>query len=58
MTWEGLQGELHRLRLVRGLLNEAGRNNCFLNVIIQALWHLRCFREALLGLQPQVILSM
>jgi hypothetical protein len=36
----------------RGLTSELGQNNCFLNVIIQSLWHLRCFREALLRLQP------
>ena len=29
----------------------AGEYNCFLNVIIQSLWHLRPFREALLRLQ-------
>ena len=54
VTWEGLQDEYDRLKLVRGLSNEAGRNNCFLNVIIQSLWHLRSFREALLAMQPQV----
>ncbi|KAL2482032.1 Ubiquitin carboxyl-terminal hydrolase-related protein [Forsythia ovata] len=28
-----------------GLKNEVGENNCFLNVIIQSLWHLRRFRD-------------
>ncbi|XAR50103.1 Ubiquitinyl hydrolase 1 [Bertholletia excelsa] len=28
-----------------GLKNEVGEYNCFLNVIIQSLWHLRRFRE-------------
>eukprot|EP01040_Poterioochromonas_malhamensis_P000590 gene590-630_t len=28
----------------RGLTNKAGENNCFLNVTIQALWHLGPFR--------------
>lgn len=32
----------------RGLTSESGQNNCFLNVIIQSLWHLGCFRGALL----------
>ena len=56
--WEGLQDDLSRLKLVRGLSNEVGRNNCFLNVIIQSLWHLRSFRDALLALQPQVGLKL
>uniref|UniRef100_A0A7S1N1E2 USP domain-containing protein n=1 Tax=Eutreptiella gymnastica TaxID=73025 RepID=A0A7S1N1E2_9EUGL len=33
----------------KGLLNEAGANNCFLNVVLQALWHLDQFRQGLLG---------
>lgn len=33
----------------RGLTSESGQNNCFLNVIIQSLWHLDCFRGALLA---------
>ncbi|KAK8587419.1 hypothetical protein V6N13_086406 [Hibiscus sabdariffa] len=32
----------------RGLLNEVGEYNCFLNVIIQSLWHLRQFRDEFL----------
>ncbi|KAA0057919.1 Peptidase C19, ubiquitin carboxyl-terminal hydrolase 2 [Cucumis melo var. makuwa] len=31
-----------------GLKNEIGEYNCFLNVIIQSLWHLRRFREEFL----------
>ncbi|XP_010678606.1 uncharacterized protein LOC104894129 isoform X3 [Beta vulgaris subsp. vulgaris] len=31
-----------------GLRNEIGEYNCFLNVIIQSLWHLRRFREEFL----------
>ncbi|MBA0559512.1 hypothetical protein Golob_016472, partial [Gossypium lobatum] len=31
-----------------GLLNEVGEYNCFLNVIIQSLWHLRRFRDEFL----------
>lgn len=31
-----------------GLQNEVGEYNCFLNVIIQSLWHLRRFREEFL----------
>lgn len=38
----------HRL-CHRGLTSEAGQNNCFLNVIVQSLWHLGCFRTALLA---------
>ncbi|KAM0043851.1 putative tetratricopeptide-like helical domain superfamily, ubiquitin specific protease [Helianthus debilis subsp. tardiflorus] len=32
-----------------GLKNEVGEYNCFLNVIIQSLWHLRRFREEFLS---------
>ncbi|KAI3686481.1 hypothetical protein L1987_80159 [Smallanthus sonchifolius] len=32
-----------------GLKNEVGEYNCFLNVIIQSLWHLRRFQEEFLG---------
>lgn len=35
--------------LGKGLLNEVGEYNCFLNVIIQSLWHLRRFREEFLA---------
>jgi hypothetical protein len=28
----------------KGLENQIGDNNCFLNVVIQALWHLDSFR--------------
>ncbi|KAK3242463.1 hypothetical protein CYMTET_47844 [Cymbomonas tetramitiformis] len=38
--------------LGRGLVNETGENNCFLNVIIQSLWHLPTFRSTLL-LEPE-----
>ncbi|XVF54239.1 hypothetical protein PTKIN_Ptkin05aG0164500 [Pterospermum kingtungense] len=31
-----------------GLQNESGEYNCFLNVIIQSLWHLRRFRDEFL----------
>ncbi len=31
----------------KGLLNGIGENNCFLNVTIQALWHLGPFRAEL-----------
>ncbi|BDA41097.1 probable inactive ubiquitin carboxyl-terminal hydrolase 54 at C-terminar half [Coccomyxa sp. Obi] len=55
VLWEGmgLHEDLKRLRLVRGLSNDSGLNNCFLNVVIQGVWHLRSFREALLDLRPQ-----
>ncbi|KAL4181493.1 hypothetical protein AMTRI_Chr12g237590 [Amborella trichopoda] len=32
-----------------GLQNEVGEYNCFLNVIIQSLWHIRRFRDEFLG---------
>ncbi|XP_044484956.1 uncharacterized protein LOC123210576 isoform X3 [Mangifera indica] len=35
-----------------GLKNEVGEYNCFLNVIIQSLWHLRQFREEFLRRSP------
>ncbi|KAL2935906.1 Inactive ubiquitin carboxyl-terminal hydrolase 54 [Bienertia sinuspersici] len=35
-----------------GLLNEIGEYNCFLNVIIQSLWHLSQFREEFLKRSP------
>lgn len=38
------------LKLERGLTNMQGQHNCFLNVIIQSLWHLPAFRTALLHL--------
>ncbi|CAI5735743.1 unnamed protein product [Hyaloperonospora brassicae] len=28
----------------KGLCNDSGANNCFLNVVIQSLWHVRSFR--------------
>ncbi|KAJ7551918.1 hypothetical protein O6H91_06G034700 [Diphasiastrum complanatum] len=33
----------------KGLQNEVGQYNCFLNVVIQSLWHLKRFREELLA---------
>ena len=39
----------------RGLTSESGQNNCFLNVIIQSLWHLRAFRECMLAFDPAVV---
>ena len=29
----------------KGLVNNRGENNCFLNVVIQSLWHLESFRS-------------
>ncbi len=37
---------------MRGLRNTGGEYNCFLNVIIQSLWHLSSFRAALLAPRP------
>lgn len=35
-----------------GLVNKSGDFNCFLNVIIQSLWHLEDFRRELLRVKP------
>eukprot|EP00884_Botryococcus_braunii_P009363 jgi/Botrbrau1/18428/Bobra.0072s0020.2 len=51
------QDVLASLKLVRGLRNEAGFNNCFLNVVIQSLWCLRSFRHDLLALNPEVFVK-
>ena len=50
LVYEDRQDGLRRLKLVRGLSNMSGQYNCFLNVIIQSLWHLPAFRQALLSL--------
>ncbi|KAI5055394.1 hypothetical protein GOP47_0028915 [Adiantum capillus-veneris] len=34
----------------KGLQNEIGQYNCFLNVVIQSLWHLGRFREEILAI--------
>ncbi|KAH6556463.1 hypothetical protein KP509_1Z176700 [Ceratopteris richardii] len=34
----------------KGLQNEIGQYNCFLNVVIQSLWHLQRFREEILAI--------
>ncbi|VFR01276.1 unnamed protein product [Cuscuta campestris] len=36
-----------------GLKNEVGEYNCFVNVIIQSLWHLRRFRSEFLRSSPE-----
>ena len=54
VVWEGMADDLKRLALVRGLRNDTGLNNCFLNVVIQCLWHLRRFRHEILAMNPQV----
>ncbi|EKX48732.1 hypothetical protein GUITHDRAFT_68514 [Guillardia theta CCMP2712] len=41
-------GEISAKDLGKGLDNPKGEYNCFLNVIIQSLWQLESFREALL----------
>lgn len=48
LVYEDRHDGLRRLKLVRGLSNMFGQYNCFLNVIIQSLWHLPAFRRALL----------
>jgi len=44
--------DLEKLKSVRGLSNSPGVYNCFLNVIIQSLWHLPAFRKSLLSFTP------
>jgi Ubiquitin carboxyl-terminal hydrolase len=36
---------MSEIELNKGLRNRAGENNCFLNVVIQSLWHLESFRK-------------
>ena len=38
-----------------GLRNETGEYNCFLNVIIQCLWHCSDFRAAIMALPPDML---
>ncbi|KAF2316004.1 hypothetical protein GH714_040799 [Hevea brasiliensis] len=46
---ERFQADLKKaVRQSLGLQNDVGEYNCFLNVIIQSLWHLRRFREEFL----------
>lgn len=33
---------------VKGMENPSGFNNCFINVVIQSLWHLGSFRHRFL----------
>ncbi|KXZ54862.1 hypothetical protein GPECTOR_4g934 [Gonium pectorale] len=51
----GTGGKTRPLKLVRGLQNLGGEHNCFLNVTLQSLWHLRCFREAMLALDVESV---
>ena len=52
LTWEGHLPDLLATRLVRGLRNDSGLNNCFLNVVLQCLWHSPAFRGSVLSLTP------
>lgn len=40
---------IDRTRSDKGLINKKGENTCFLNVVVQSLWHLPHFRERLLA---------
>ncbi|KAL8042153.1 hypothetical protein ABFX02_09G032600 [Erythranthe guttata] len=42
-------GDIRKDTYGTGLKNEVGQYNCFLNVIIQSLWHLRRFRDEFLS---------
>ena len=44
--------DVSKLRSIRGLSNSPGVYNCFLNAIVQSLWHLPAFRRALLAVTP------
>ncbi|XP_052181152.1 uncharacterized protein LOC127794247 [Diospyros lotus] len=47
---EAIPGNVDRAGLYgTGLKNEVGEYNCFLNVIIQSLWHVSRFRDEFLG---------
>ena len=37
-----------------GLRNATGEYNCFLNVIIQCLWHCGCFRRRIQSWKPDM----
>ena len=41
---EGVGVDLEKIS-PKGLTNKAGENNCFLNVVIQALWHMKHFHS-------------
>ncbi|PRP86598.1 hypothetical protein PROFUN_05236 [Planoprotostelium fungivorum] len=45
MMWKQ-ENSLMQSVMDKGLTNKSGQNNCFLNVIIQSLWHLRTFRRS------------
>eukprot|EP01025_Chloroclados_australasicus_P029637 TRINITY_DN2962_c0_g1_i2.p1 TRINITY_DN2962_c0_g1~~TRINITY_DN2962_c0_g1_i2.p1 ORF type:complete len:1581 (-),score=229.11 TRINITY_DN2962_c0_g1_i2:2728-7470(-) len=36
----------------KGMVNETGSSNCFLNAIVQSLWHLPSFKEVFLAAKP------
>ena len=38
-----------------GLQNETGDYNCFLNVVVQCLWHCAAFKDALLRLPASAL---
>jgi len=37
----------------RGIENLAGENNCFVNVVIQTLWHVDAFRVSMMQMLPE-----
>lgn len=51
-TWQDATGPSAEVLAHRGLINKTGSNVCFLNVCLQALWHLAPFRAALLSQAP------
>eukprot|EP01117_Protostelium_nocturnum_P001079 TRINITY_DN11405_c0_g1_i1.p1 TRINITY_DN11405_c0_g1~~TRINITY_DN11405_c0_g1_i1.p1 ORF type:complete len:633 (-),score=181.22 TRINITY_DN11405_c0_g1_i1:50-1948(-) len=53
--FELIENHVHKRTLPdeKGLLNGFGENNCFLNVVIQALWHLEPFRAKFLNHQKK-----
>eukprot|EP01120_Amphizonella_sp_Union-15-10_P016997 TRINITY_DN9292_c0_g1_i3.p1 TRINITY_DN9292_c0_g1~~TRINITY_DN9292_c0_g1_i3.p1 ORF type:complete len:270 (-),score=30.20 TRINITY_DN9292_c0_g1_i3:21-830(-) len=40
--------------VAKGLANAPGENNCFLNVVIQSLWHIRSFSKQFLACEQHV----
>ncbi|PRP77343.1 hypothetical protein PROFUN_05588 [Planoprotostelium fungivorum] len=43
---QSLTGSLDSVIPEKGLINSKGEQNCFINSVIQALWHLESFRKA------------
>ena len=49
MEFEDYQKKIKYDKNFKGLENKGQSNNCFLNVVIQSLWHLASFRMNFIG---------